>query len=520
MKKQNKIYILSFIFCVGIFFGGCKKSTIDSQYYNPETAVTANVPALFAGLFNNAYVIPRYWNLYTLLIPVFGEYSQTNGYANAFHVYEQPTNYTTNKWDNYYTTVMAQYRELQKYYNNLTSPADKQGFAVFLNTADIFFYDQTAQMVDLWGDIPYSAAGSLNAKGTIVPAKYDSAQTIYYGIINDLDRINTYLDTLNLPAFYGNQFSKYDYVNGGNLMKWREYANSLRLRLAMRISYYDSATAKTVVMGMLNNPTQYPMVLNASDAIQINLEGNMISTGNDIRNGFGVDPFAPGYMVDSVMGPANDPRLPFYFTLNNSGSYQGVLNSTLASTVTSGEQNGVYSRWDSTTFTENNNFPGLIIDAAEVNFCIAEAYQRWGSVSSAQTAYYNGINQSILYYYTINSSSSYTGPKQPMPSAGAIAAYEAYPTVAFGTDMQGNLEKIATQKWIDFNVMQANQAWAEYRRTKLPALSFPIDPGSVSAPNPPTRLLYPGEESSLNTANYDAVAAKDNITTKIFWDVK
>lgn len=520
MKKKSIQYILLLLLGAGILSVGCKKSTIDSQYYNPEQSVTANIPALYAGLFNNSYVIPKYWNLYTLLIPVFGEYSQTAGYINGHHVYEQPTNYTANKWDNYYTSVVAPYREIQKYYGNLTSAADKRGYQVFLNTATVFFYDQTAQMIDLFGDIPYSQAGSINSNGTITPAKYDTAKSIYYAMISDLDRINTYLDTANVPAFYSNELGQYDYVNGGSMLRWRQYANSLRLRLAMRISYYDEPTAKSLVMNMLSNTTQYPLVLNASDAIQINLQGNMVSTSYDIRNGFGVNPFAPGYMVDSVMNPSNDPRLPFYFTTNVNGQYQGVLNTTLGSTVTSGQQNGLYSRWDSTTFTENNNFPGLILDAAEANFCIAEAYQRWGSVSAAQSAYYNGINQSILYYYTINNGSSYSGVKQPMPSGSAIAAYEAYPTVAYGTDMAGNLKKIATQKWIDFNVMQANHAWAEYRRTKLPALSFPVDPGSVSAPNPPTRLLYPGEESALNAANYQAVAAKDNITTKIFWDVK
>jgi hypothetical protein len=91
------------------------------------------------------------------------------------------------------------------------------------------------------------------------------------------------------------------------------------------------------------------------------------------------------------------------------------------------------------------------------------------------------------------------------------------PLIAYGTN---NLEKIATQKWIDFGVIQAHQAWAEYRRTKLPKLTFPTDGSSVLSPNPPNRLLYPGTEASLNTANYEPVKSSDNITTKVFWDVK
>jgi hypothetical protein len=68
--------------------------------------------------------------------------------------------------------------------------------------------------------------------------------------------------------------------------------------------------------------------------------------------------------------------------------------------------------------------------------------------------------------------------------------------------------------------MQANQAWAEWRRTNLPSLYFPTDGSSILSPNVPERLLYPTTESTLNAANYAAVKAEDNVTTKIFWDVK
>lgn len=519
MKKQSA-YILCIIFSTGLLLNSCKKSEFDSKYYNPESSVTASVATLYAGLFNNAYVTPHYRNLYTFLIPVLGEYTQTAGYVNGNKIYEQPTNYTADKWDNYYTTVMAQYRELEKYYNNLSMPADKQGFQVFLETARIFFYDQTTQMVDLFGDIPYSSAGSLNSSGTISLAKYDSAQTIYKSILTDLDRINYYLDTANINTFYTQQLTAYDFVNGGSLLKWRQYANSLRLRLAMRISYYDEATAKAMVMGMLGNSTLYPMVINASDAIKINVTGTLVSTGNDIQNGFGINPFAPGYMVDSVMRPTNDPRLPVYFTTNAAGNYEGVVNTTNATTVANQQQANFYSRWDSTTFTQNNYFPGLIITAAETNFSIAEAYQRWGTTASAQTAYYNGIDQSILLYFSINNASSYGGFKDPMPSAAAIAAYKATSLVAFGTDLLGNLKKIGMQKWLAFNIIEANQSWAEYRRTKYPVLNFLTDASSLLAPNPPSRLLYPATESALNSVNFEAVKTKNTITTKIFWDVK
>ena len=101
-----------------------------------------------------------------------------------------------------------------------------------------------------------------------------------------------------------------------------------------------------------------------------------------------------------------------------------------------------------------------------------------------------------------------------------VSAFLASPSVAYGADREGNLAKIATQKWVDFNVMQAQHAWAEWRRTKLPALHFPTDPSSVLSPEIPERLLYPSTERILNTANYEAVKGSDNVATKVFWDVK
>jgi hypothetical protein len=87
---------------------------------------------------------------------VLATYRQTAGYTNGKGVYEQPTNYTGNRWDYFYESTIARYREIEKYYNGLTSDAEKAGYQLFLETARIFLYDQTTQMVDMWGDIPFS----------------------------------------------------------------------------------------------------------------------------------------------------------------------------------------------------------------------------------------------------------------------------------------------------------------------------------------------------------------------------
>lgn len=515
---MKKLLLYPSIFCVaaGLMLSSCKKSDFNSNYYNPEQSVTGNIGSLYAGMFDNARVIPRYWNLYTFLIPVLGTYSQTIGYTSGSKIYEQPVNYTQDRWNDYYTGTMARYREMEKLYNNLSTDAEKNGYQLFLETGRIYLYDQTAQMVDLWGDIPFTSAGQLNATGNIVLAQYDKGAVIYDSILTDLKRISDYLASVSPDAFYLNQLQKYDFLNGGSITQWRKYANSLRLRLAMRISYVDEAKAKGIIQEILGDAAKYPVVETVDENVQVTLTGNLISTSNDIREGFGVNPFAPGYMVDSIMVPSGDPRLPVYFTANKQGEYHGVPNTWNASRVSDSTTAGYFSRYDSATFTENNKFPGIILTASEVSFIKAEAYERWGG-GDAKAAYEDGIRQSIAYYYSINSNTTFTTHDATAPSETEIAAYLADPVVAYGTN---NLQKIATQKWIDFNVMQAQQAWAEWRRTKLPPFHFPADPSSTLSPNVPNRLLYPSTERILNATNYEAVKAGDVVTSKVFWDVK
>lgn len=517
--KKNIIYIL-LIFTIPVFFiAGCKKSDFDDNYNNPEKTVNSTIEGLFAGIFDNGRVMPRYWNLYTFHIPMLGAYSQTIGYGNGSKIYEQAINYTENRWTDYYTGTIARYRELEKKYGTYEDgSAEKAGYQLFLEIARLFVYDQTAQIVDMWGDIPFNTAGQLNATGgDIILASYDTDKDLYSFIQQDLKRIADYLATAAPDPFYTGQLQKSDYVNDGSILKWRKYCNSLRLRLAMRTSYSDEAGSKAIVQEILGNPTQYPVVDNIDETIQIVAEGSLVT--GDMESGFGINSLAPGYMVEDVMNPSSDPRLPVIFSANKNGEYHGVINTWSSARQTDSSTAGYYSRYDSVTFIKNRNFPGIILTASEVSFIKAEAYERWGG-GNARTAYEQGITQSIDFYYYLNQLNDSWGTHDTPPTQSAVNTFLANSLVAYGTDQAENLKKIGTQKWIDFGIMQANQAWAEYKRTKYPELNFPIDASSTLSPNPPLRLLYPSTERILNAKNYEAVASKDNVTTKVFWDIK
>ena len=183
---------------------------------------------------------------------------------------------------------------------------------------------------------------------------------------------------------------------------------------------------------------------------------------------------------------------------------------------------GTLARYNRSTLSQNIYLPGMLINAAEVNFFIAEYYLNAGNDASAKSAYEAGINQSIDFYYwarTISNDNT-AGPLTPTTPAEKNA-YLASGGVSWA-DATTNAEKlnlIATQKWINSSVLQPVESWSEIRRLKLPALNFVPDNSGVQS-LPPNRWVLPSDEITYNSANYQAVAANDKLSTKIFWDVK
>jgi hypothetical protein len=158
-----------------------------------------------------------------------------------------------------------------------------------------------------------------------------------------------------------------------------------------------------------------------------------------------------------------------------------------------------------------------VVTASEVNFLKAEAWERWGG-GDAKTAYETALRQSIIFYYYLNSLNTVTRMPLRPPSPSAIASFLQSDQINYGGTTNEKLTKIWIQKWLHFGFLQSVQGWAEYRRTKQPVLQF--YPSTLPGyEGPPSRLVYPGSETSYNT-NYASVRDKDVRTGRVFWDVK
>jgi len=507
-------------------FSSCKQR-IEDDYNNPEKTTVGNPGKLFTGMFLNERIHPSYWDYYTYIMSITAPYSGLATILPGSTMYMTSTSYTDNRWRDYYNGtegtdynyngpgILNNYREMQTAFN-LLSTEEQAKQLVYLKLAEVIVYDQTAQMIDVYGDIPFTKANSLNSSNrTIEFAAYDDAKSLYDTLITNLDKINTYLTTATVAATEAGNLRIYDRVYAGDLTMWRRYANSLRLRLLMRISNVNEGTAKTEVTTMLSNPNTYPLIsANAQDALVWNSPTNLKSDLLDVFSGFR---WAPKYLID-FMTTNSDPRTEAFWDADTTNGFKGFPYNGTENDYT----NGGYASYDSATFFYNYNLPGVLFTAAEVSFLQAEAYERWG-LGTSSSAYNTGISQSVEFFYMLNQKASIrTGAPTKWttlvtPSAADIAFYYNSSNIALNGTPAQNLVKIYTQKWENFFVMQAPQAWAEYRRTGYPQIPMVTSTG-VQA-NPPVRFLYPSNEALYNTTNYNAVRSKDTRDTKIFWDV-
>lgn len=283
--------------------------------------------------------------------------------------------------------------------------------------------------------------------------------------------------------------------------------------------------AATETAAILANASTYPVVETNAENVQIkvyDLSTPLNSTG--FRTGLeDWDGNVAGKLMIDHMNTNVDPRRRAMFEPGPSaagGAYIGLDPMATSSVQTTLVAGGTLARYNRSTISRNQFFPGVLVNASEVSFLVAEAYLKAGNNTAARTAYNAGVTKSIENYYLYRtvSNDNTAGALTPVTPA-EITAYLAMPGVNWdlATTTADKLKLIAAQKWIDFSVIQPLDNWAELRRLNSPVFSFEVDNANAQQ-LPPTRWLYATSEPTYNTANYNLVKAKDNLTTKLFWD--
>lgn len=532
-KKHISLLLLSGLLLANV---ACKDSEFTEAYPDPSKISTTTVEKQFTGVLyaSRDYVLPGYRFYFVTLRTSLNRYNQAVGWPNESGQYVPGSSGVEDVWYNYYN-VLAQYRELQKVY--AAKPTDQQKeLRIFMLSAAVFVYDYTAKLVDLFGPIPFSQAGLLSTNGgdyQASSAKFDTADGIYTFLLDDLKSIATEMNGITLNAGYQKSFQTQDFLNKGDLTLWKRYTNSLRLRLLNRVSDVDAfkSRSNSEIAEILGNPNTYPVVETNAQNIQMNVyDINTDINSKGFQSGIEGDGWygnTAGKAIIDNMNTNSDPRLPLLFEpgANAGGKYVGVDPMATSATQTAqinGGQIAIYNRY---TLSRNQFFPGILINAAQVNLIKAEYYLRANNDAAAKTAYETAITQSVQFYnglLALSNATGITGSAKPTPATDAsIATYLAGNGVSWAkaATSADKLKLIATQKWLHYNLVQPYENWSDVRRLDYPVLSFWTD-NSNNQTLPPVKWTIPGNEITYNTANYDAVRASDKLTTKVFWDVK
>lgn len=452
---------------------------LEYENLNVDPKSPAQVPAEF--LFNGATVrLARQMASPNVNLNIFrfvSQYLTPTTYTDEANFDLNTRGITQNHWSILYRNVIGDLHDAKRFVNENTSLSEENRNARLAQIEVIEVYAWQV-LVDTFGDVPYSEA--IQADNNL-PA-YDDAETIYIDLISRLGNAAANLQT-------GQGFGT-DPVYGGNMENWFRFANSLQLRLAMRIADSNPTLSKTtaeaaVARGVFQNMDQSATVAFDEAPPYTNpLWNDLVQSGRS-------DYIAANTIVN-YMNALNDPRMSTYFDDNIASGYVGGIygtNSAFSIHSHIGER------------FKDPALPAILQDYVEVRFYMAEAAQRGYDVPGTAQEHYNAaITASILFYGGT--------PAQ-------AAAYIAQPSVAYNA--ANWRESIGTQFWI---AMFDNpfQGWSVWREYNAPALALS---GLLQRPVP-LRYTYPINEQNLNEVNWAAASAAiggDTQQTRIFWDV-
>lgn len=337
-------------------------------------------------------------------------------------------------------------------------------------------------LVDTYGDIPYSEA--LQGVDNLVPV-YDDDAAIYTDLFSRLDAALAQMDG-------GDSFGGADLIYNGSTAKWAKFANSLKLKMAVRTADFDKARSTTVASAAVAAGVMESNSDNAAFPFEVtppNTNPIWVSLVQSGRNDF----VLANTFVDLIV-PLNDPRASVYMADNIKDGYIGATYGAGSAYV---DFTHIGELW------HTEDFEAIIMSHSEVQFLLAEAVERGLISGDAGTYYDTGVSSSILYW------------------GGSQADADTYlgqASVAYASAGDTWQEKIGVQKYISL-YGRGFEAWSSWRLLDYPNTMQRPD---VSQEPVPRRVLYGNDDGDVNGSNYEAAAAAmggDLKSSRVFWDI-
>ncbi|MBX9807692.1 MAG: SusD/RagB family nutrient-binding outer membrane lipoprotein [Flavobacteriaceae bacterium] len=488
MKSINKIFL---VFLAGLLFS-CENQLDINTDPNAPAAITPGL-ALSAA---QASLITVTGGDFFNLGGFYAQYHTQAPSASQYEVIDQynlNTAYANRSWTELYAGCL---NDLEFVITESTKKGDTGGVLIATLTKAYTFQ----LLVDVFGDVPYTDA--LQGVTNITP-KVTEGSVIYLDLISKIDAA-----LANYKANpYATTIGKQDMIYGADMTQWIKFANTLKLKMYLRMAY---------------TPLANPAKVNALIA-----EDNFLSTDAKFSNFGGKEDLNkrnPFYEVQiDYLGDVNnvasnslfnfynlnsDPRLKAVYRPNGAGVYLSIAQGT-GRTFTNLASN--YSRPNILS-----NTPVYLMSVAESNFLQAEALIRYASGAGAKAKYDAGVNASFTAYGLATSSST------PLLASGGAYEY------VVGANTEATLRQVIIQKWASLANINNIEGYIETTRTKFPEIvtaasvdyakgnRIPSQMSILTGTTVPSILFYPANELERNPN----ITQHKNLIEKVWWDKK
>lgn len=569
-------YITSLALGVAVTGAMVSCDTLDEKFYNPDKLTEADFSLLFASAQTKGHLF-RY------------DYGATYHYMRGFgkmlglgvsplYLDRTQNNTIVRPWDGWsgtpfnefiFTQTCTNYSKelsgMKLLYADMTEEEQEQN-KVYMLCSDIIRSYAFQRATDLYDDMPYSEAGG--AFQELFYLKYDTQEEIYMNIMETLKNAAAELSEYQFQTdAQESKFSSVDILCNGDLDKWIRMANSLRLRMAMRLCHVKPDAALSTIKELIAENrmlTEYSHDLGFEEQDKTHAFELTFFRGLDER---GYESGAPATIIEDIMnyeyqpGDENgitrhdfDPRLYAMFQPDIHGRYIGLpltieeAEAELPNYYTEKELTDMYNFNDVVTnpwnperiptmynrrtyFNFDMKFP--VMGSTETNLLLAEAAVRWpgelGNID-VKSCIKKAIDASTRFYYNVNKTMSYNESslpsilyvqakaKAPELDEDHLADYEELAANKFAslTSTKDKLKFIFDQKFCHMNIMNPYEIYNEARRL---VKDFDGELPFVSTPNVvfQERMFYPSSELTNNGDNFAKVAHKNTYDTPVWW---
>jgi hypothetical protein len=504
----NRKFFFAAVIALALGASSCRKFM--NVNTNPNVSQTATVQTLLpaaelyvgSSVGTDLQVIGSIWAQFWTQTPAASQYVLLEQYAPG----QDQFSYA---WQDLYSGAENFYQ----LYNLADTQKKKQYKAIAL-----LMQAYTFQVItDGWGDVPFKQAlkGQF-ANGHMVNPMYDSQKVVYNGILAYIDSAKKLIGTGNAAGPGAD-----DLIYGGDMAKWSRFANTLELKILLRMIYIDPLAPKKINTFYNSNPAFIGTGDDAKIAYGFNTANkNPLYAEESSAALSGIQNLGGSKTCIDSMKSNNDYREGVFYN-PGAGIAQGTYNISLP--AGSYAIPSIYVGGDVNDPNQGSaNAPVNLLTSWESYFLQAEAAVRGlgNNTGGDATLFYQGIKASFNYYDAAMMATS---------GVSADSAYRVYingdPTTAItpghwavypaAGNPETRLEYIITQKWFAMCGNQGFEAWTEWRRTGYPRFLV-TPPNSLIGKQQPKRFLYPTTESTVN-ANFPGLKP---LTFNVWWGTK